>query len=340
VRTSIISSCLLGFSIFVGVGAASAGPALHKSPVAKLKREGWKPVAEGVLQRDRGASKVETLALGPAGFRWILHDLEQQLVTLNDKYSVAPSEDLWQVIERHEAQIGRMQSTLSELESVPAEEMSSTGCEVNYGATADAFYLTASQGTSATASAYFNNTCGHSGDAYAYSYADATLNGTFTTHSVTDPKSGINVNATASSTVAGSQACSSSAYASVSSSALGIAYSISDSNIDCPLSPIAVTITGPAFAFLMNTNCQTLTYTASVSGGVAPFTYQWGGNVSGTGSSTSITVCGNNTTSTTTLNISLTVTGSGGASASDTHSTTVNRRVTSSCGNVRCLEPI
>jgi hypothetical protein len=335
VRKSIVISCLLGLSLFAA-GTASAGPALHKDPVAKLKREGWRPVAEGVLQRDRGASKVETLALGAAGFRWMLQDLEQQLVTLSEKYSVAPSDELLTVIEKHEAQIGQMQNALSEVESaVPGEEMDSTGCEVNYGAFADAFYLTASQGTSATASAYFNSTCGHSGDAYAYSYADATLNGTFTTHSVTDPKSGTNVSAAASSTVAGGPSCSSYAYASASSSTLGIAYSISDSNSECPVPAISVTIMGPVATFLVGYNCKTLTYTASVTGGVAPITYQWSGAVSGTGSTASILVCGNNTSSTTTLNLAVTVTG--GASASDTHSTTVNRIPTSDCGGFRCL---
>src|SRR5262249_61035739 len=91
--------------------------------------------------------------------------------------------------------------------------------------------------------------------------------------------------------------------------ALGTSPSRSDSTPPSPPPPLTVSISSTTPVYISGTACQTVTWTASVSGGTSPYTYAWtiGGASAGTGSSVSRTYCGSNTNSTQTVNVGLTV---------------------------------
>jgi hypothetical protein len=157
----------------------------------------------------------------------------------------------------------------------------------------------------AIADAGFNSSCGYSGDTYAYAYARATLNGTTTTVTQEDPRTGASVTSHASATVNGTADCSSTANSYAQSTALGISYTTSDSNSLCPVtaSPLSATISGPTSVFGML--CKTITWTANVSGGTSPYTYAWtiDGASAGTGASASRHYCNGYYTATVNLTV-------------------------------------
>jgi hypothetical protein len=94
---------------------------------------------------------------------------------------------------------------------------------------------------------------------------------------------------------------------------------------------LSVTLSGSATTSISGTNCKTLTWSATVSGGSSPYTYAWkiDGVSAGTSSSTSVSksYCGNNTAHSQTVNVALTVTDSAGNSGSDTFSTSITYTV-------------
>jgi hypothetical protein len=177
-----------------------------------------------------------------------------------------------------------------------AEAVTGPACNICYSASADASYLTSGQGVTAIADAKFNSDCGYSGNTYAQAYARATVNTTTTTVNQEDPKTGTSVTSHAVATVNGSLDCYSSAYASVQSSSLGIYYDTSDNNSLCPAPPsptMTVTMTGPSSIYFSTATCSTKTWSASVSGGLSPYSYTWfyNGTQVGTGTSYSRSVC-------------------------------------------------
>src|SRR5690349_1974509 len=92
--------CLL-LAIFVLGNPAFAGPGGRQKPgdaLDKMIREGWKPVAPGVMQRHKGPNRVETFAIGPQGMRWALRQMKARLRVLENEYQAYPSGDLLRTI--------------------------------------------------------------------------------------------------------------------------------------------------------------------------------------------------------------------------------------------------
>lgn len=69
-RKLLLTSLVLCLMFFGGTPLALAGEEDRETPtmdlIEKLIGEGWRPVAEGVFQRSRGSSAVESIAAGPA----------------------------------------------------------------------------------------------------------------------------------------------------------------------------------------------------------------------------------------------------------------------------------
>lgn len=311
---------------------------------SKLKAEGWSQISEGVFERQLGPGKVEHLGYGREGLAWTLGDLRRRLESLKETYQRYPSEELADLIDNLSL---RITLTETELRNMPKGISSMTAAlagascsNICYSATADAYPQTSVQGVGAVADAKFNSTCGYSGNTYAYAYAIATLNGTTTTVTQEDPDAGTNITSHAAAVVNGGSVagtpCSSNAYASAVSSALGISYSTSDTNSSCPVppNPPTVVITGPTNVSFTTATCATKTWSSTLSNCTTPVTYQWkynGTNVGTNSSSYSRSVCYNHASFT----LSLTATCSNG-SASDTHSVTVTFDDYDPCGAGCC----
>lgn len=295
----------------------------------RMEAQGWTEISKGVFERWRGATKVEHLGFGRAGLAWHTGKLTRQLEGMMREHESYPSEDLAQAIDSLSVLIARSKTKLRRMPEGLSSATASSCSSVSYGATADAFYRTKVQGVAAIADARFTNTCGHSGDTYAYAYARATQNGTTTTLEQEDPHTGTSVTSHAEASLAGASApgipCYSTANAYVQSFTLGIAYSTNDTNNLCPppSTPLSVTINGSDFESFNAIECRNVTWTSTVSSGTSPYTYQWkynGTNV-GTGSSYTHSVCSTDQDFT----LTLTITDSAAATAVDDHEVVVFR---------------
>jgi hypothetical protein len=318
---------LFVLTVFMLEGHAFAGPGDRQDPddtLDRMMREGWTPVAPGVLQIHKGGNRVETFAIGPEGMRWALRQMTARLRFLEREYRTYPSSDLQRTITALRHEVAELRD---EVENAGAEDEPlavEKSCSVSHSVLADATYLTSAAGVKATASATFNNTCGYYAETYAYAYARATQGTLVETLIQEDPKSGYNVTSNATATVYGSADCLSEAYSYARYSPENIFYSASDSNSICPAA-LAASIGGLPYLHVYGYNYDTVTRSASPTGGVPPYTYKWyrNGNLVGTGSSYTETFYGNNSDWNQTVPISLTVTDSNGQTANATSSSYV-----------------
>jgi hypothetical protein len=215
--------------------------------LASLQKQGWSEVSPGVMQRSLGGNRVETLGFGAAGLRFQLQEMETHLVDLREEYAQHPSRQLRITIRAHRAQILRVEEALQKATTTDdgleasAEGLiaQGPGCTVNYDASAFAFPL--APGAASKATAFFNNTCGYTGEVYAHSSSRAaaednsvTLN-TQSDPALDTPRIGANVSAGASTSANGVKDCYSTAYASVTSydNDPVLTYAQSDSNYSC-----------------------------------------------------------------------------------------------------------
>jgi hypothetical protein len=314
-------------------------------PIAQMLREGWKIVQDGVLQREHGASQVETFVFGAPGFTWKLHDLQSQLRNLRLVYQADPTPEMRKAIANHQREIANTRKMIAVAAAADAADVIPVGknsCSISFGYNASAAALTSSQGVTGSASANFSASCpgfSFSGEVYAYSYSTASVAGAPTTQTVTDgPRDGASVTASAYTSQTGVPTCTSYGYASMTSSNLSpSSYTISATNSSCPAvvtNPVP-TISGPTYVGAFS-GCTTTTWTASATGGTSPYTYQWtwnGSSVSTT-SSYSRTVCSGGIGSDTFNTLGLTVTDS----ASRTGSTSISVEVDKGgSGGTGCL---
>ncbi len=315
--------------LFTAVPVFAAPPGTGPDRLDQMIHDGWSPVAPGVLQRSKGGHKVETFAMGPEGFSWMVGEIQAQLGFLMDEYRARPTPQLRRTLRNQRAEIAKLQSYVLTLKSAALTEALLPGCDFSYGAHADAYPTKPTQGVRADADAYFNNNCAYTGDTYAYAYARATLNGTTTTITQTDPRTGSNISSYATAAVAGTVDCYSYSTARVTSLDLGISYSTADENFACPV-PLAVTINGLTSVTIYDYACKTVTWTSTVSGGTPGYSHAWyiDGYYVGSGSSISRTYCGEGVVYNDTENVSLTVTDSLGWTASDSHTTYIYFRTT------------
>jgi hypothetical protein len=324
----LFTALVLCLSLSSGTHLAFAGQSDPETPapdrIEKMLNEGWRPVAEGLLQRSRGENTpVESFAYGREGFIWLEQELRRQYGRMLAEYEAYPSKKLARVIERQKKEILRIQKALLNNEIPDSQEkVTVNGCDVSYGAHADAYPRTDVQGVGATADSYFSANCGKAGHTEAYAYVRATLNGTTSTHSVFDPSdsySGEYVRSDASWSLQGGPDCYSQASASINSVALGISYSVFDENYQCPPPPLKVSISGPSYDSIYGYDCHYLTWTASASGGVPPYSYQWyrNGYPVGSGSSYSEYICGSNYNYWESFTISVTATDAASSQASN-----------------------
>jgi hypothetical protein len=296
--------------------------------VSQMLQEGWDKVAEGVLQRTvGGGGKVETFTYGESGLRWTARQLDARLEFLEKEYAAHPSEKLGHVIESLKAELIDVDQSLKggvgQAEMPTGEELNA--CTISYDALAAADPLAGSQspGTAASASASYSSNCGQTGNSYAYAYARATAGTLTTTKTQEDPKySNTSVSSIAAASAPGSTDCYSEAYARAWSPTLNINYEVSDTNYSCPYAPpaLSVSINGPSSVFLDDYYfCETVTWTATPSGGVPGYSYDWyiGGVYQGSGASLSESYCGYNQR----VDVSVTAHDSASQSAGNTFTT-------------------
>lgn len=292
--------CLGLVTLLGGDRLSAAGPVKKESEElkAKMVAEGWTPISDSVFERQLGPTKVEHLGFGREGLAWTINDLTRQLESMMIEQESYPSEDLEKAIDDLSVKIARakreMRKATQGLSSMTEAVAGASCSSICYSATADAYPLTSAQGVGAVAQAKFNSACGYSGDTYAYAYVRATQ-GTTNTFSQEDPRTGTNVTSSATASMNGGLDCFSEANASVSSYALEVYYSTSDTNYSCPAPALNVTMSGPSSATFTTATCSTQTWSASPSGGTTPYSYNWyyNGTLVGTGTSYSRSVCYN-----------------------------------------------
>jgi hypothetical protein len=297
--------CLVLATILAGDRLAAADPDPLVQLKAKMKKDGWKEVTQGVFERQLGPDKVERLGFGREGLSWTLGELSRRLASLEQEQELYPSAKLAKVIDDLHLQIGKTRAALHELDfevekglSNAVEAVTGGSCSsICYSATANAYPLTASQGVAAVANASFNSACGYSGETFAYAYSRATVGTTTTTITQSDPDSGTSVTSSATATSNGGSVsgipCYSEASSYAQSSALGISYSTSATNSSCPPVACSATISGTTFELFTGPGCRNRTWTVALSGGCTASSYQWkyNGTVVGTGATYTRSVC-------------------------------------------------
>ena len=305
-----LSLALLGLSLtFLSAraGLAQLQPIQPQEPawLTQMYSEGWQKMQEGVLQRQTEEGNTETFLYGEEGLRWDARKLEVRLSFFQSKYNAHPSADLARLIDTLKAELIKSDERLKTgaVETPSDEQMAD--CTISYGANPTAGPLSGSSapGVTASASAYFHASCGQLGNALAYAYGQGTLGTVMTTKTQQDPVEFVSdsswVDRAASVSVPGSVDCYSQAVARATSSQLNIFYEVSKDNYSCPSAPPAlnVSISGTSYLYLDSyTQCDYATWTASASGGVPGYTYDWyiGGVYQASGSSFSKRYCRTN----------------------------------------------
>jgi hypothetical protein len=344
-KRPLVTVLALFLSLFSAVHLSFAQEdRLGNDPLAKLENEGWKIVHNGVLQRELRTNEVETFAFGVEGFTWQLREARNHLAALQTELKAHPSSELRRLIATRQKEIAGLERALKLAQAAEARGDNSVlkvDCTINFSYDASASSRTDTPGTWGYGNSSFSTNCaGFSGEVYAEAVAKATVNGGLVVQTFTDgPRSGASVSASAYASVAGGSYCESTGYGRVISYNLNpTTYTRSAANYSCPqVSNPAPTINGTDYVYT-SYGCVTTTWTSSVSGGTAPYTYQWtwnGVNV-GTGSSYSRSTCAGSYYSYTTNTLGLTVTDSAGRSGSTSKSVDVERDGQQMCGDYIC----
>jgi hypothetical protein len=310
----------------------------EKDPLVKMMEDGWRPVAPGVLQRSYEDNKVETFAVGPEGMRFVIKQLQGRLSSLRKDYQTHPSEDLRRAIASYRKQITRFQKELRTAKAKPLESaIEKVGCSVSYSSYANATWLTNVAGVTANSSANFNTTCGYSAEVWAEARAQATKNGVFDDFLQQDgPRYGAVISASATASVQGNTNCQSTSYSYARFSGANIFLTFSALNSACPTPAIpTVVISGTTYEYFSTNGCVSRTWTATVSNGASPYTYQWyiNGTAMGTGSSYTGVVCSGYAPG---FNLAVTVTDSASQQATDSHYVAVDYYYEPMCGDHYC----
>ena len=282
------------------VGSAQEVQPLEPGWLLRMYAEGWQKVQEGVLRRDAGDGEFETFSYGMEGLQRVVEGYELQMSRLEERYSSLPSAELAEAIERLRGQIDALSQDAYSAPSV--EEFDGTAlteCDgITFGAVTSAGPLDTAQGVKATASAYFHTNCaGSVGELFTLAFAEAYEESLHTARTQDDPKTGSWVDSYATESVQGSTGCYSYADASVSMSGNVIYQAPHKENYSCPL-PFSVSITGPVVSTTdyYIANCKDVTWTATTTGGMPSYTYEWyiGTAFQGAGSALTKNYCATN----------------------------------------------
>lgn len=333
----LFSRPLIGLALTLAL--ALALPAHAQTPTEAFQssasfdgmfKTGWVIVNQGVLQKRHADGRVETWGFGAEGRQWHVQQLERELGQMLVDYEVAPSAELAAAIDVHRELLGHSRDELTRSLDTPELEgprvQGKAGCNVSYS-----WHANANQDAAATATAAWSHSCGDQASTYAYAYGRKILNGVTTQKSQTDPSGpGSNISSSASASVSGgADSCYSYARAYVDPADSSF-YEITDTDYTCaPVNPPNVNISGTTGVALFDFQCQSVTWTASVTGGSGSRTYQWkwnGSNVGSNSSSYTRTVCPGDTGSNT---LRVDVTDSAGSDF-DTHPVFVSNE--QSCG--------
>jgi hypothetical protein len=336
-RKLLLSSFVLCFLLTAGAAFANPPDMSSIHDEAALLAQGWQRITDGVLQRKLGGNKIETFAFGREGSEWMVERSEDRLGFLLGEYEKYPTDQLLKVIQDVRRDIGQMKTNLEVSKITSADSFgggeSLMNCDISYGAHADAYPLSPGPGVGASASSYFNNNCYYWGIAQANVYVRATQYGVTTSDSAAQTQEGENVSAYAGLTRNGGEDCYSTAWARGGSDSFGF-YETSDFNDDCPAPPLALDITGLTYVTIKGYGYRTITWNATVSGGVPPYgtiNWYWDGYWVGSGSSFTETFYGDNWNWTQYVNLYATVGDSAGGSASDSHTTQIRYYATTIC---------
>lgn len=204
----------------------------------KLMEEGWTVAAPGVMQRQGEGNKVETFAVGPEGLRWVIQELSLRVAFLKREYRTYKNEETRRAIVSFRGQIAKLRRDLSKVQDEPLSSAAENlKCGLAYDADAEAEHLTTTTGVRAIASAYFQNGCGYSGEAFATVTARATKNGITETITRMDPGAGSatsSISASVTATVEGTVDCYAEAYSYARYAAGNIFHSSFDTHSECP----------------------------------------------------------------------------------------------------------
>ena len=322
--------------------------------LAQLQREGWKIVKDGVLQRELVPGEVESFVFGVPGFVWKIQDMQRQLRKLQAELRANPTPELRKAIANHRKAIKNSQRALAlaraSEESGEEVDLSKVSCTINFSYDATAGKKTDVQGIWSSASASFGANCGgFSGQAYAYAFAKATVNGAETTETVTDgPRSGANVSATAYASRNGGAPCESYSFGEMVSYSLNpSSYSKSASHSGCSLPPptlqVSVSSNWGSTISLQNGDCAYVTWTVNISGGTPGYSSSMylDGYFVGNGTSYSDWICGqySNSTHWVTFEAHVTDSSSPTQSKQASHTTTVYNSNNSCTGRFCPIEP-
>jgi hypothetical protein len=299
VKLKLLSvSATLCLAMMIGARAGSAQQVQPLEPewLTQMYAEGWEKIQEGVLQRDTGGGQPETFTYGAEGLQWVIGSLQQQVSLLESKYSASPNEDLADLLDQLKGEILRLEG---EVDSAPSAESfdgeALENCTLSWGGDAYAGPQSGTRGVTASSSAYFHNNCNFVGDTFAMAYAHA-INGTVeTTKTQNDPKNGGTwIDSSASVSANGSTGCESYSQGSVTISTLGIYYQTPfRQNFSCPV-PLSNSVSGTSYYSTDTYSpCANVTWTASASGGVPSYTYDWyiGTAYQGSGSTLTLQYC-------------------------------------------------
>lgn len=210
----------------VHICAAQQVQPLEPEWLTQMYAEGWQKVQEGVLQRDTGGGQYETFGYGAEGLQWILQGYQQRLQLLEEQYEQSPAVNLALAIAQLKGQITRLNETIAATSSVDRfDDAAMETCVPSFGGEASAGPVPETWAVESSASAYFYNDCGLSGDTFATAYSHAIEGTVETTKIQNDPKNGGSwLDSQAIAGANGSTGCESSAQGSVTSSDLGISY--------------------------------------------------------------------------------------------------------------------
>lgn len=190
--------------------------------------DGWVNIAPGVWEREDSEHGVETYAVGVAGLRWMMPQLELAGATLQEVYESDPTQEHLEQLMGHEQMMAEVAQTLAQPEQAPAKNDQTAKCDVYFSGNANAYPL--SPGAKATANATYQTTCsGFSGGVYTYTYAEVDsvwqANGCGWRY-------GASKSCSSASSMSGYGSCYSSAIAQVKDQ-VGVTYIWSKQNYSC-----------------------------------------------------------------------------------------------------------